>query len=64
MKKDAEIRLESFFTIINLIVLYVCMKKFLYGPITAIMDKPEHDPGTAGKCHPDGGGSPADEEQV
>mgnify|MGYP003191769544 CR=1 FL=1 len=27
------------FTIINLIVLYVCMKKFLYGPITAIMDK-------------------------
>ena len=26
-------------TIINLIILYVCMKKFLYGPIVAIMDK-------------------------
>lgn len=27
------------FTIINLLVLYLCMKKFLFGPITDIMEK-------------------------
>lgn len=27
------------FTIINVIVFYLCMKKFLFGPVLAVMDK-------------------------
>lgn len=34
-----KIDINLVFTIINLIVLYLLMKKFLFGPIIAVMEK-------------------------
>ena len=34
-----QINLNLVFTIINLLVLYILMKKFLYGPVIRIMDQ-------------------------
>jgi len=35
-----KIDINLVFTIINLIVLYLLMKKFLFGPIIAVREKP------------------------
>ena len=34
-----QINLNLVFTIINLLVLYILMKKFLFGPVIRIMDQ-------------------------
>lgn len=39
MKTGAEVRLGPSLDLINLIILYLLMKKFLIGPITGIMEK-------------------------
>ncbi len=50
MGQVIEININLVFTIINLIVLYLLMKKFLFGPILNVMEQEKHDRPAVRKC--------------